>query len=153
MCMAPRQLPCSMGLQRQVQRPQAGPVAPPPGTHTLRSSSCTLAEAVMSLLRQGHKSTRLLSICWVTLALGAASCPPSSLAGRPTGYPQSSQGPGDGSSRPKWLQPGPQSHQRPWAPIPQLSCFCIPEPQEILKACCVAAPSFVLKQTVVFDSD
>ena len=78
--------PPAWSLQRQEQRPQAGPMAPPPGTNTLGSSSRTLARSSdLSLLRQGHKSTRLFPICWVTLALGAASCTLEPLQGGPRG--------------------------------------------------------------------
>lgn len=88
-----RDVPGSLGgctaawsLQRQVQRPPGWPNGATPGTHTLGSSSRTLARSSdLSLLRQGHKSTRLFPICWVTLALGAASCPLAPLQGGPRG--------------------------------------------------------------------
>lgn len=78
--------PTAWNLQRQVQWPPGWPNGATPWhshprvllPHPGRSSD-------LSPLRQGHKSTRLFSICWVTLALGAASCPPAALQGGPRG--------------------------------------------------------------------
>ena len=78
--------PTAWNLQRQVQWPPGWPNGATPWhshprvllPHPGRSSD-------LSLLRQGHKSTRLFSICWVTLALGAARCPPAALQGGPRG--------------------------------------------------------------------